>query len=269
VSPIHITDHEGEAVSLLPHQHKEKLLTEAWLRVLVRPFQRIENVTWQVLTEMDLETAIGAQLDILGRVVGEARAGKADEDYRRFIRARIRVNRSSGTINELVKIIRLMLGDETVPLVVAPGYPAGLTISIGGFTITEGMANDLIRLLRKAVSAGVKFVLTYWPTSTEGFLFTTAIAAFTSGSLSGGETTINVVSTTGFPTSGSLKIDEGLAVAETVTYSGKTSTSFTGVSAVANAHASGACVTWTASPGLGLGNSSDPAVGGQLIGARE
>ncbi len=71
---------------------------------------------------------------------------------------------------------------------------------------------------------------------------TTLNGALTAG---GASTTITVVSTTGFPTSGSLRIAaEGANTEETFDYTGKTATTFTGVTATtsASAHAIGAAV---------------------------
>lgn len=66
------------------------------------------------------------------------------------------------------------------------------------------------------------------------------------GAHGSGATTLTVASTTGFPSSGSLVLDDGTALEELVTYSGKTGTTFTGVSATVNAHADDSSVTSTA-----------------------
>lgn len=75
------------------------------------------------------------------------------------------------------------------------------------------------------------------------FVATTAITA--------GDTTLHVTSTTGFPTTGSLDIDAGLTVQETVTYTGKTTNTFTGVSAAVNSHVLGTQVSFSGTPALG------------------
>jgi hypothetical protein len=264
----HITDHIARALSRQTQQFKSKPNLEAFITAIVRPIQRLEDVAWQLYTERGLELAVGVQLDVLGVLVGEEREGKLDEAYRRHLRARVRANRSNGTVEDLLAITRLILDDEDAELIMEPGYPAGLTLLIDGITLTEAVAETLIRMLRVAAAAGVKFLLVWYPAA-DAAMFTLARAAFLSAPLAGGEVTINVVSTTGFPTSGSLELDTALAVEEIVTYTGITPTSFTGVSAVANAHATGAAASWVQSPGLGLGADADPLDGGQLAGVKE
>lgn len=61
-----------------------------------------------------------------------------------------------------------------------------------------------------------------------------------SGAHGAGSTTLTVTQKTwDFPSSGSLTLDRGTVDEEIVTYTGKTDTTFTGVSATANAHADG------------------------------
>ena len=59
--------------------------------------------------------AVGAQLDVLGRIVGEARLGDPDANYRLRIKAGILLNVSSGTPEELLAIFRLLTSDLPSP----------------------------------------------------------------------------------------------------------------------------------------------------------
>jgi len=58
----------------------------------------------------DIDNATGPVLDLVGLRVGEARDGRVDAVYRRFIRARIQRNRSRGEGWRVARIARLMLG---------------------------------------------------------------------------------------------------------------------------------------------------------------
>ncbi len=72
-----------------------------------------DEIAWLIDT-LDLETADGAKLDLIGRRVKEARDGRADAVYRNFIKVRILRNRSVGEGWRVAKIARLMLGGTTV-----------------------------------------------------------------------------------------------------------------------------------------------------------
>lgn len=56
---------------------------------------------------LDVGRAVGVWLDALGRVVGESRDGRSDDELRRGLRVRILANRSNGRVAELAKIARL------------------------------------------------------------------------------------------------------------------------------------------------------------------
>lgn len=263
-----ITNHVEQALDRQTSQFKGKTNCEKMLTILIEPVQRFENVAWDVLTKRGLDTAEGAQLDQVGSIIGERRQGKVDEDYRRFLRAAIVAHKSNGTVEDLILVTTLIIDDAAAVIKMYPGYPAGLTIEIQDVILSDDLANVLISFLRRTVAATVKLVLWYWP-SEEEEMYTLAIADFLSVASLVGATSFTTTATTGFPSSGSIVIDEGLAAEETLTYAGKTGTSFTGTAAAAFAHPIGATVTWAGSPGLGLGDTSDSLIGGDMAGALE
>jgi hypothetical protein len=84
--------------------------------------------------------------------------------------------------------------------------------------------------------------------SAEDYSTGAGAASTLNGAHSIGATTLNYFDTGGgptvseFPATGSLLLSEGLAAEETVTYTGRTATQFTGVSSLVNNHADGATV---------------------------
>ena len=72
------------------------------LELLGVQVQEVEDAVYQILTDTVLETAEGAQLDGLGEIVGEERAGRDDATYRIAIRTRIAINLSEGTIENIM-----------------------------------------------------------------------------------------------------------------------------------------------------------------------
>lgn len=264
-----ITDFVQRGIDRLPSQMAGKPNIEALLTVLLRPGQDVENVLWQLLTERTAAIATGVTLTAIGNLVGQPRNGLTDdEEYRPYVMARIASNKSDGTIPTIVRIARVALNDEDAEPILDNTGAAAFILRILGITQDETHANILIDILNNSVKGGVRIILETLE-DVEAEIFHTAISAFLDGPLVGGETTIPVDSTDGFPSSGSLDIDVGLADEETVTYTGITSTSFIGVSAVANPHDDTACVQLNGGPGKGLGDESDPLVGGKLASARD
>ena len=84
------------------------------LRVLLQPTQDLEDVLQALRTQRSIDAAVGAQLDMIGAIVGQPRNGMTDDDYRIYCRARIATNRSGGSYEDLIKISLLVLNDASV-----------------------------------------------------------------------------------------------------------------------------------------------------------
>lgn len=78
---------------------------------LVAPVQEAASVAYDIYRSDDLDTAADAQLDTLGAIVGEKREGRTDAAYRVAIRARIAINLATGTPNEVLDIMRAVVGE--------------------------------------------------------------------------------------------------------------------------------------------------------------
>jgi len=100
-------NHVEEARRLLIGQYRGKKNIQAFLASYVRPLQDVENVLWDIVDAFMLDNAVGAQLDTLGRLVGEQRRGRSNEEFRIGIRIKIRVNRSKGRIVDIIDVASL------------------------------------------------------------------------------------------------------------------------------------------------------------------
>lgn len=85
--------------------------------------------------------------------------------------------------------------------------------------------------------------------------------------LSAGSNVLTVGDTSGFPAAGNLVLDKGLAAEETVAYTSKTGTQFNLSGTTVHGHLVNSEVSDPTSSGLGFGDSSNAAVGGELAGA--
>lgn len=131
------------------------------LRCLCLPYQAIEDALQQLLSGRGPADAVGAQLDVVGAIVGEDREGETDDEaYRRRNFGRIAVNRSHGRVTDVIRVTRLVLTDYPDAEIVLDHLGEGdLVVKIGGAALPDDVADVLIKFLRLAVSDGVRVIL--------------------------------------------------------------------------------------------------------------
>lgn len=165
----HKTTHVEEAKDQLAQQFHGKAKLEALLGALIQQAQDAEDAAFSIHDGFNLDTAVGAQLDGLGGIVGEPRNGREDETYRLWIRARILLNRSSGKVGEIYDIFNLIIPAGTEPEL-TDYYPAAFVLSITGGALEPDLADQLSLILHQAKAAGVGASLT-WQESADADTF--------------------------------------------------------------------------------------------------
>lgn len=165
-----IVDHADDAVSRLIEQYRDKPNIVALVKISGRRAQKLEDELWKVYTERWLETSAGAQLDALGKLVGQPRMYFADTDYRLNLKARIRLNKGSGTIEDLLTIFKLVTPEGT-GIEFTPRYPAGFRLQLNTSGFNSSTVALLLSFLRAARGGGIYGVL-HWITGTEADTFT-------------------------------------------------------------------------------------------------
>lgn len=133
-------------------QWKDKDVVQGVTKSILDNIQVIEDQNQQILRERGIFEAIGAQLDVLGLLVGEARLGRVDEPYRVAILNRIAVNTSDGTPVKMMEIMRLITGSPIAR--VWEHYPASAF-----FYVDRGATNSTAVTLQEIAPAGVSTVL--------------------------------------------------------------------------------------------------------------
>ena len=163
----HITDHQERARLRLVRQYREATNLQGLVSAMTAEHQVLEDQLWAMFAET-IDSAEGVQLDVYGRIVNQPREGRADSTYRLWIKTRVRINRSSGTIPEIVDIFTALV-NGTSPVTLAEEFPAAFTLTIGSVTyaIDPVEANAI---LQKVKPAGVRAVLVS-PTSTDAAAF--------------------------------------------------------------------------------------------------
>lgn len=228
-------DHVTAALNRLPAQFNTKPKIRAMLTAFANPAVTIENALFQLLTQRAIDTSEGVQLDAIGEIVGQPRAGLIDNQYRLYLRARIATNKSRGTVEDLIRIATLILDDATITVRIETIGPASVEMQLLGAAITNTRAGIMISFLHDAVAAGVRLDLISSPGEVDD-TFTTAGVLFSNGEdlnvLTIAGTTTGTGSTDGstpagtartdlaseWPPSGTLVIDPGLATEQTVAY---------------------------------------------------
>ncbi len=144
-------DLAGQAESRLLQQYRLPVIT-ALVRALAAGTQQLEDIAWSVLTST-LDVCSAHRLDQWGDLVGEARGGLTDAQYRGFIQARILANRSSGKLDEIIRVAQMITAPSTV--VSRELAPKHLTIYIYRDSFLEPrMRGRCGRLLRAIHPAG-------------------------------------------------------------------------------------------------------------------
>ncbi len=155
------TSHIQEGLANLISQFQGKPKIEAFLRILLGQVQDLENAYSDLLTETTIETAEGIHLDNIGAIVNEPRSGRADPDYRVAIRARIGLNTSEGTIEDVIGIA-LSVAGEQVGVTIREFFPASFILEID--TPIDTSVVDVTRLasfISAGRPTGVRGLLTY------------------------------------------------------------------------------------------------------------
>lgn len=106
-----------EALGRVLEQLKSKENFEALLTIYTAQAQAIQTMFLGLLPLVKVAEAEGDNLDVLGTIVGEARNGRTDTAYRVALLARIRLNLSRGTAEDVIGLIRAVMGDVAVEFV--------------------------------------------------------------------------------------------------------------------------------------------------------
>lgn len=155
----HITNHVALAQGRSAERLKDKPRWLSLVKVFAARVQDLEDALWQLFVDRTKDNATGAMLDIIGRIVGQNRNGYGDDDYRVFINARILANRSSGSIPEVLAVLRTLIPLPSALTLIEEG-PASFVVRVGGVQTYAYMA-FVATFLRSARAAGVNGILEF------------------------------------------------------------------------------------------------------------
>jgi hypothetical protein len=111
----------------------------------------IDNNICAMVEQYDIDKVKGALLDRIGKILAEPREANDDDLYRTLLKLRILLNTTSGSINDVIKVIKFIYASEIVHI--TPDYPAGLSILHDG----EGQNLNFNKIIAAVVPAGVAY----------------------------------------------------------------------------------------------------------------
>lgn len=157
-NPLLITDHSEQGVSKFLEQFKDKDFIANLARSYLNRIQELEYAIWEVILIRGVEASEGVNLDALGVVVGRPRLGLVDVDYRVALRAQIRINRSSGTPEDMIAVTGLSITPGQL-FTFQEAYPATDVIEVLGTSVFDLLV--LLDNLIRAKAGGVRLLLQY------------------------------------------------------------------------------------------------------------
>lgn len=167
-----ISNYFQRAVALLASQFQimqpDGSLTnfQKMLYAMIASFQEIQTQENLLQTMRSLDTAQGIQLDGLGQIIGLSRASGQPDDsatidgvyvqgYREDLQFQIFINYSSGTPEQVIKILAFLTKASRVWYIEI--YPAAYQMATNGLVFPAN-PSDLVGAIQKVSPAGVQFV---------------------------------------------------------------------------------------------------------------
>jgi hypothetical protein len=164
---LDVVDHAAAGFRRIAQYLRGKSNAASVFSALFTQAQDVEGALQELIYYRRVDNAFGQHLDNIGGVIGQPRGGLGDDDYKLYLKAKIKANLSSGTPEDLYSVLGLIVPDSVMEY--TPMYPAAFEFSITG-AITEATARALLSFLRTARAAGVRGILR-WGISPTGDLF--------------------------------------------------------------------------------------------------
>lgn len=161
-----IPNHADLAVARLVTQFKGSDSHAALLRAWARQVQELEDAFLALLATIVINTSTADQLDRVGAVIGCPRGSLEDVPYRAFLRAQILANKSSGTTEELIAVLRaILLAYNGNSIVSKRWFPGSLALEAQG-DLGDAPTAAIARMLNIARAAGVRLFFEWEPDTT-------------------------------------------------------------------------------------------------------
>lgn len=153
-----INTHVRDALNRLLQQFKGRPRIESFYTALIQQVQDLEDALYDMDAAMQLwngssTPAVGAQLDIIGDLVGIKRNGLPDNEYILFIFGKIADNFSDTTIETIITIFGYLFQGEVF---LQELFPAGIGLEAFGSPIPPNLYPVAKGIVQQAMGAGIE-----------------------------------------------------------------------------------------------------------------
>ena len=142
----------------LIRQYTESARLQSLIGVALDVMQDIDAAVTDAYTiGLDVDSAQGFWLRLLGKIVGEVPNGRTEDRFRAAIKARIAANRSQGRAEDLIKVGRLIAATDAetgARVEVQTVVPGSVEVRIDRTPLVP--SSDIAAMLKRAKSAGVR-----------------------------------------------------------------------------------------------------------------
>lgn len=169
-----ITTHVTDALNRLLTQYKGLPGFRSIMVALVDQIQDLEDAIFELdegrqFFNGTTTPAIGAQLDVIGLIVGIARNGLTDQQYTLFIFGKIAENFSDGTRPTIATVVKNLFQAQVS--IIKDYYPAGVGVEAIGSQIPANLYPIAKGIVEGALPAGVKLIYAAASQNTDVFRF--------------------------------------------------------------------------------------------------
>lgn len=150
-----ISNHAQQAIARLLNQYRSSTKLQNLLSALIAPLQDIEAALGDMNVSRYLPAAVGAQLDLIGKIVGlERPPGASDAVYIQELYGQIKINTSQGQPEQAIQTYQLFTGAALALLF--EFFPGEIQMQSDYTPPDQATVEMLIRILYEVIPAGVR-----------------------------------------------------------------------------------------------------------------
>lgn len=152
-----ILTHNADALNRLLEQYKGKTNLKKVIEIYTKQVQDLEDAFYTFFLLKSIQDSEGAQLDLIGKVIGQVRKlGESDETYRINLAVKIGINTSEGELEKVISIFKIITGSEWVKLDDYENGNIGLTGN--NLPIDQNSINLIFSNVERILLAGVRLL---------------------------------------------------------------------------------------------------------------
>lgn len=130
---------------------------EAFAKIFLDELEQAYDALFDILKGYALDQAVGAQLDVLGRILDERREGLNDDEYRQILKLKTYIISSDGTVSKVTNCVAGLTGGTIIKW--ENNFPAGVNISTNGKKASPAILEKIKHVTAAAVLPDVTAIV--------------------------------------------------------------------------------------------------------------